>query len=107
MTMYSAVYISSQEQEHVHISEELQPDTVIHGVIECSTCRTASRHTHLFGQVVDAHGILRGHKEEGFGGVERHAHDPPTVLAEGVLRDKAGQLVHQHRLQQAARGIEP
>lgn len=55
--------------------------------------------THLLGQVVDAHGVLCGHKEEGLGRVERHAHDTPTILAEGVLRGEARQLVHQHRLQ--------
>jgi hypothetical protein len=48
--------------------------------------------------------VLCGHKEEGLGGVEGHAGDPAAVLAEGVLRRAAGQLVHQHRLHRAGAG---
>lgn len=53
----------------------------------------------LLGQVVDAHVVLRGHKEEGLARVERRAHHAAAVLAERVLRCLLGQLVHQHRLQ--------
>ena len=52
----------------------------------------------LLGQVVDAHMVLGGHKEEGLSRVERHSHHAAPVLSEGVLRCLLGQLVHQHCL---------
>ncbi len=44
----------------------------------------------LLGEVVDAHMVLRGHEEEGLGGVERRAHHTAAVLAERVLRRLLG-----------------
>ena len=42
------------------------------------------------------HVLVRGHEEEGLGGVEQHAHHAPPVLAERVLARAPAQLVHQH-----------
>lgn len=42
--------------------------------------------------------ILGGHKQEGLEGVEKHSHNAPSVLPEGVLSGVLGQLMHQHSL---------
>lgn len=54
----------------------------------------------LLCQVVDAHAVLGGHEEEGFGRVEGCSNDLPLVFPEGVLCGLLAQLVHQHCLQQ-------
>ena len=72
--------------------------------VHCKCCDQASSHhqllgKRLLGKVVHAHVGLCCDKEEGLAGVEGHAHHAPLVLAEGVLSQLAGQLMHQDGLQ--------
>lgn len=47
-------------------------------------------------QVVDANTALRGHEQEGPGGMERHTLHLPVAAAERALAAPPAQLVEQH-----------
>lgn len=61
-------------------------------------CSPPSPTVHTQPATPAPHVLLRGHKEEGLGGVEQHPHHAAAVLPERVLARAAAQLVHQHSL---------